>query len=115
MLICDLPNSPIPKATGSFRRDCAYRFEALPHLLNACKRLIGIPCICESSAWRDEGGAYYLLFTVLSASPFSIPEELDFVVEYGSIENASALRIYIREHASMIAASNAINALGALA
>jgi hypothetical protein len=105
---------PLQKASGSFRRDCAYRFEALPHLLNACKRLIGVSCICESSAWRDERGAYYLLITVLSASPFSIPEELDFAVEYGSIENASTLRIYIREHASMIAASNAINKLGVL-
>ena len=33
---------PVKKGSGSFRKDCAYRFEALSHLLNACKRLKSI-------------------------------------------------------------------------
>ena len=106
---------PFKKTGGSFRKDCAYRFEALCHLLCACKRLLGIDCICESTAYRDEKGAYFLLLTVCTSSPFSTPDELDFVVEYGTVENASLLRIYIREHASLIATPNAVTELGALA
>ncbi len=106
---------PLQKASGSFRRDCAYRFEELSHLLQACGRLRKIQSICESTAYRDDKGVYFLLFTVFSTSPFSLPEELDFVVEYGSIENASILRVYIREHAAPIASCDAIEKLGALA
>ena len=106
---------PFKKSSGSFRKDCAYRFEALCHLLCACKRLLGIDSICESTAYRDEKGDYLLFLTVLASSPFSIPEELDFIVEYGSIENALILRLYIREHASLICSPNAVRELGYLA
>ena len=43
------------------------------------------------------------------------PEEIEFVVEYGSIENAPRLRLYIREHASLICSANAVSQLAALA
>lgn len=106
---------PFQKVSGSFRKDCAYRFEALCHLLKVCKRLLGMEYICESTAYRDEKGGYFLFLTLLSTSPFSTPEELDFIVEYGSIENASLLRLYIREHAALICSQNAIRELGCLA
>ena len=105
---------PIKKYSGSFRKECAYRFEALCHLLRACKRLLDIGYICDSSAYRDEKGVYFLLLSVLTTSPFSTPEELDFIVEYGTVENAAHLRLYIREHASLIS-DNAIVQLSALA
>ena len=105
---------PIRKHTGSFRKDCAYRFERLSPLLCACRRLMGIGSVADSTAYRDENGEYLLFLTVLSPSPFSTPEELDFLVEYGSIENASILRLYIREHASLISSPNAIAQLGIL-
>lgn len=93
---------PVKKHGGSFRKECAYRFEKLCHLLTACRRLLEIGYICDSSAYRDERGIYYLLLSVLSPSPFSTPEELDFIVEYGSLENASLLRLYVREHATLL-------------
>ena len=105
---------PVKKQSGHFRRDCAYRFESLSNLLLACRRLSSLPCITESEAYRDEKDRYFLLLTVMTSSPFSTPEELDFVVEYGSIENASLLRLYIKEHARLIAAPNAVPQLGSL-
>ncbi|MBQ2735346.1 MAG: adaptor protein MecA [Clostridia bacterium] len=106
---------PFKKTAESFRKDCAYRFEKLVHLLTVCNRLSRVDSICESTAYRDEKGGYFLLLTVLSASPFSSPEELDFVLEYGNIENASLLRLYIREHARLICTPNAIQKLCGLA
>ena len=106
---------PYQKNKGSFRKDCAYRFEALEHLLGACKRLQRVDCICESSAYRDEKSYYFLILTVCTASPFSTPEALDPICEYGTRENEAHLRLYIREHASLIVTPNAVTELGALA
>jgi negative regulator of genetic competence, sporulation and motility len=99
---------PLKNSGGSFRKDCAYRFEKLCHLLSACKRLYEIGFVCDSAAWKDEKKAYYLFLSLLSASAFSTPEELDFIVEYGTIENASILHLYIREHGTVICPQNAI-------
>ena len=106
---------PFKKHSGSFKKDCAYRFSVLQHLLQACKRLSGVGFIIESIAYRDEKDVYFLFLTIMSPSPFSTPEELDCVVEYGSIENASHLRLYIREHATVICPSNAVEQLSELA
>ena len=102
------------KRNGSFRRECAYRFEELPNLLLACQRLLQIGYLCESSAYRDEQ-TYFLILTVTSSSPFSLPDELDFLVEYGTIQNPATLLLYIREHATLIRAGDAIAVLGELA
>jgi len=106
---------PFRKHGGSFKKDCAYRFGKLPHLLQACRRLSGIGIISESTAYKDEKNVYFLFLSVLSTSPFSTPEELDFIVEYGSIENASLLRLYIREHATILCPTKAVEHLSALA
>ncbi len=106
---------PYKKRNGSFRQECAYRFSRLEHLLCTCQRLLSGSTVSESSAWRDEYGDYFLLLTVYTATPYSTPEELEFVVEYGCLENPVWLRLYIREHAAAICESNAIASLGALA
>ncbi len=105
---------PLKKNNGSFRKECAYRFRHLNHLLSVCKRLSQIGYICESAAWKDEKSCYFLFLTLLSSSPFSTPEELDFILEYGSIENAPLLRLYIREHAKSICSENAVERLASL-
>lgn len=102
------------KRNGGFRKECAYRFDRLTHLLCACKRLCSLDAICESEVFREENGAYILFFKILTSSPFSLPEEVDFIVEYGSIENASLMRLYVQEHGKSICAYNAINELAAL-
>ncbi len=105
---------PIKKSGGAFRREFAYRFSELDHLLSVCRRLWQIGFICESTAWRDEGGCYFLFLTTLSLSPFSTPEELDFILEYGTSQNAPQLRLYIREHAKSICNDNAVCKLAQL-
>ena len=102
-----IPNS-------GFSRDGAYRFDSLDGLLRVCERLLGIRYIGESDAFRDDRGFYYLLFQTLSPSPFTLPEELSFLTEYGRTENAAMLRIYFREHGSLICKGNAVELLGAL-
>ena len=106
---------PIGKAlAGNFLRETAYRFENLSNLLAACHRLRGIGYIGESAAYRDGGTIYYLLLKMLTASPFSLPDEFAFLCEYGRIENASALRLYFREHGSVICPRDAVEILAGL-
>ena len=105
---------PQKKNNGSFKRECAYRFGGLSELLAACHRLYLLGFLCESDAYRDVQGDYFLILTVFTATPFSTPEELDFLVEYGQIENAAVLRVYIKEHASIICDSNAVARLASL-
>ena len=106
---------PRKKRNGSFRRDCAYRFARLDHLLAVCRRLSGHTCICESSVFRDEGGDYFLFLTLLAASPYATPEEIGFITEYGTQENAPHLLLYIREHATAVCQKGAVAKLAALA
>ena len=106
---------PAPRTRGSFCRSFAYRFEGLEELLSVCRRLLPKDYITASSAWRDDAGRYYLFLSTFAASPFATPEELYFVVEYGSIENASQLRLYLAEHGSVICAEDAVGTLGAIA
>jgi len=105
---------PYKKRRGSFRKDCAYRFEKLEHLLSACKRLLGIDCVLESSLYREENGDYVLFLTVFASSPYTTPEEIEFVNEYGTVENVPGLRLYIREHATEICSSTAIEEMARL-
>ena len=103
---------PAPRTRGSFSRSFAYRFEGLDELLSVCRRLLPMDYITASSAWRDDGGRYYLFLNTFAASPFATPEELYFVVEYGTIENASHLRLYLAEHGNIICAEDAVGTLG---
>ena len=105
---------PAPRTRGCFSRSFAYRFEGLDELLSVCRRLLPMDYINASSAWQDDTGQYYLFLNTFAASPFATPEELYFVVEYGTIENASQLRLYLAEHGTVICAENAISTLGGI-
>ncbi len=103
------------KLQGSFCRELAYRFECLRDLLSACHRLLPIDYITASSAWRDENEQYYLILTAVSPMPFSIPEEMQFLAEYGRCENAAQLRLYLLEYGLPVCAENAVGTLGVIA
>ena len=105
---------PMARTRGSFCRSFAYRFEGLEELLSVCHRLLPMDYISASSAYRDDAGRYYLFLSTFAASPFATPEELYFVVEYGTIENASQLRLYLAEHGRVICAEDAVGTLGAI-
>ena len=99
----------------AFRRDGAYRFERLDDLLRACRRLEDASYIGESAAYRDDSGRYYLLLLIVSASPFSASPEFAFLSEYGEVMNPAHLRLWFREHGSLICPSSAVRTLAALA
>jgi negative regulator of genetic competence, sporulation and motility len=105
---------PVTRTRGSFYRSFAYRFEGLDELLSVCRRLLPMDYITASSAYRDDAGRYYLFISTFAASPFATPEELYFIVEYGSIENASQLRLYLAEHGTTVCATDAVGTLGAI-
>ena len=106
---------PVTRTRGSFCRSFAYRFEWLDELLSVCRRLLPMDYITASSAYRDDAGRYYLFINTFAASPFATPEELYFVVEYGSIENAAQLRLYLSEHGAVVCAEDAVGTLGVIA
>ena len=107
---------PAPRTHGSFSRSFAYRFEGLEELLSVCRRLLPMDYIISaSSAYRDDSGRYYLFLSTFATSPFTTPEELYFVVEYGSIENASQLRLYLAEHGTVLCLEDAVGTLGTIA
>lgn len=106
---------PIARARGSFCRSFAYRFGGLGELLSVCRRLQALEYISASSAYRDDAGRYYLLLSTFATSPFATPEELYFVAEYGQLENAAQLRLYLSEHGTVVCAEDAVGTLGAIA
>jgi negative regulator of genetic competence, sporulation and motility len=106
---------PVTRTRGSFCRSFAYRFEGLDELLSVCRRLLPMDYITASSAYRDDTGRYYLILNTYAASPFAMPEELYFVVEYGSIENAAQLRLYLSEHGAVVCSEDAVGTLGVIA
>lgn len=106
---------PATRTRGSFCRSFAYRFERLDDLLCVCRRLLPMDYITASSAYRDDAGRYYLILNTFAASPFATPEELYFVVEYGHLENAAQLRLYLSEHGAVVCAEDAVGTLGAIA
>ena len=99
---------------NGFYKECAYRFYSLKALLAVCLRLAQTGYVGSSSSYRDEREHYYLLLKTRSSSPFSVPEQLRFIVEYGSIESPTALRLYLLEHGSVICEENAVHRLGNL-
>ena len=111
--------TPLPVATGrtvisGFRWEGAYRFDSLDDLLSACHRLRGVDFIGESEVYAHGNHTYYLFLHTYSPAPFSIPEEISFLSEYGKAENASALRMYVLEHGTLIRSPDAISVLAAL-
>ena len=91
-----------PLGTQRFHRESAYRMQEMNDLLRACDRLRAARFGGDSRAYRDDRGGYLLLVGVVSSSPFHLPEEVAFLSEYGELCNLTQMKIYIREHASLI-------------
>lgn len=91
-----------PSRAQTFRRESAYRMRELETLLRACRRLRALRFMGDSAAYRDDRGGYFLLIGLASPSPFSLPDEVAFLSEYGELRNVSQTKIYIREHAALI-------------
>ena len=120
----DSPSLPAPRTvrsrklaetTKGFARELAYRFDAISDLLSVCRRLSRLGYEGESHAYCDERGGYLLFLSIISPSPFSIPEEYSFLMEYGSIEMSSIQKTYLCEHGHEIAKRDAVHLLARLA
>ena len=107
--------SPFSKYNTMFHHNRAYRFDGIDDLLSVCRRLVGCGYIGESSAYTDEQKRYFLILSITTASPFSTPEELQFILEYGILQSAAEIRLYIREHGSVICEKNAVDTLSSRA
>ena len=99
---------------GRGERIGAYAFESLESLLCVCRRLLSIHWRGESRAYRDRRGTFFLFLSETWRDTYEILDELSFISEYGTVENADRLRLYIGEHATCICAHGAVGTLGAL-
>lgn len=97
-----------------FRWEGAYRFPSLAVLLRACRRLCNAGFVGESAAYRDERGGCYILLTALAPSPFSVPDSMLPITEYGDPISSARLRLLACEHLSPICTANAVATLGGL-
>ncbi len=108
-----LPGLPSP-SQGGFIREFAYHFTGLSSLLSVCRRLQSAVCIEQSSVFREHDGGYLLFLSVRVHSPFSTPDALCFLAEYGTQENAAHQKVAIGEHGFLICSENAIHQLANL-
>lgn len=113
-----LPNPLLPVKTEEkpekYRREIVYRLQEINALLSVCKRLESCHFQGDSRAYRDEASGYYLHLIFQTKSPFSLPEEIAFLSEYGTACNPAQAKLYISEHAKSIS-EKAVEELSALA
>ena len=84
----------------------AFVFEDLAPLLLLCRRLRAGKTAFASEAWRDDGGAWWLLLTGEG--------ELPFAREYGREAKAEAARLFLCEHGQTVCEKRAVETLGKL-
>ncbi len=100
-----------PGGRNAYRRECAYRIPCLDDLMALCQRLRGLSSVDRSALLADQQGCYYLRLSCLTPSPFSLPEELQFLSEYGCFEDPARLEVYITEHGRVLCPEHAIERL----
>ncbi len=98
-------------------RSVAFAFTALEDLLRVCRRLYAQAFGGSSAAYHSEDRRYYLLLgeTGGRRQPLLFDRAaLSFLSEYGTQQNADAVRLYIREHGSPICERDAVARLARL-
>ena len=96
---------------GERERLGAYRFDGLHELLCVCRQLARQGYTAQSSAYRDEGGRYYLLLRERGGGYGILYGEFSFIAEFGTPENAQTVQLYISEHGTPICEENAVATL----
>ena len=98
-------------------RSLAFAFTALEDLLCVCRRLHARAFGGSSAAYRSEDGRYYLLLGEIGShrQPLLFDRaSLSFLNEFGTPQNADAVRLYIREHGRPICERDAVACLAML-
>lgn len=97
------------------KKQRAYRFSHIDHLLFVCKKLLYDSFDGESQVWRDGRGDWFLILSgdhpdeIFDLLPLN---ELSFISEYGHSENARAILLYLAEYGNLLYKSGAVEALG---
>ena len=89
----------------------AFGFESVERLLSVCRRLMSIGYHGRSDAYFGDDRRAYLLLSLPEVSGYLPIDEFSFIGEYGSHENAEALRQYLGEHARPICREEAVEVL----
>lgn len=105
---------PLYKKTVTESRTGAFAFDSLEWLISVCRRLFGIGYSEHSSAFAGDDGKFYLFLDGLDATGYFPIDEYSFISEYGSRENAEALRSFLDEHGSAICCDDAVKILSVL-
>lgn len=118
-LLCHTEHPSLPEAVkgDEGHGNVGFGFESMEHLLAACRRLGAMPYAGESSAYRTDEGRYFLMLGGLTGKRPPICESdhlLSVLEEYGKRQNAAAIALYIREHATVLCEGEAINRLASL-
>lgn len=92
----------------------AFAFDNMEALICVCRRLLAIRWRGESRAYRDQRGKCFLFLSNIFQCAYSPLDELSFISEYGTREDADRLRLYISEYAKCICESGAVQMLGNL-
>lgn len=102
---------PLARPSGERDRLGAYRFENLDRLLCVCRQLAGVGYPFRSSAYRDDGGRYYLLLRERTGGLGASFVNFSFITEFGICEDADTVKVYIGEHGSPICEGDAVGVL----
>ena len=105
---------PAERHGGGNERFGAYAFETMEALLCVCRRLLSLNWSGESRAYRDHRGRFFLFLSEVYHGAYAPLDQLSFISEYGTPENAERLKLYISEYATCICQHDAIYRLGVL-
>lgn len=95
----------------------AFSFEKLAHLLCVCRRLRANEKRLASAVFHGEDGCYYLILSLLSddRQETLLEDSIKaFIHEYATKKDTATIRLYIKEHATVVCEQRAIETLAKL-
>jgi len=91
----------------------AYSFDSLDKMISVCKRLSYIGFSGKSSAFKEVGEKYILIFEEPEENAYIPLSEYSFISEYGRSENLKYTEMLVKEHAVCICEEKAVLTLSA--
>ena len=89
----------------------AFGFDTMERMLTVCRRLSSLSYEGESEAYLGDDRRCYLFLGDVEVSGYLPLDEYSFIGEYGTVENVTALRHFVGEHARAICREDAVACL----
>lgn len=105
------PQKASQKKHASCSSVAAFGFDTMERMLTVCRRLSHMSYEGESEAYLGDDRRCYLFLSDIGSSAYLPLDEYSFIGEYGTVENVSALRHFVGEHARTICRENAVSCL----